>query len=266
MDPPRPALSRWPSRRVGFACAVLGALVVPRRAHAESVETSSEATAVVANPPEEEPSPWHVDLAIGTVVPMDIGGRVVIQGPERIFLSLGLGIMPDAYVDIINSTAEGLDLYHARQSRLIEDSLHDAITFRSALGWFPWADLGFFGSVGYAFQGLGGRSSPGEVVRAATNVDPPITGLVDVEVEANLHILTVDFGYKWFFQQNLFLQVGVGGEFTLAAHSSIEPEFGLRSFGPIERFTRAAEERLNDLLEDNVHHPTVTLLVGARGF
>jgi hypothetical protein len=207
-----------------------------------------------------------VDLALGTVIPMDIGGRVTLEGPARLHLSLGLGLMPEAYVDIINDTAENLNLYDDEKSRLIEDALYKSTTFRAALGWTPLADWGFYFAAGYAFQGLGGRSSPGEVVRAATEIDPPITGLVDLDVKANLHILTVDLGYKWFFYDHLFLQGALGGEFTLAADTSIEPEFGLRNVGLIDRFAQRAEDKLSDILTSNLHHPTLTLLVGARGF
>ncbi len=254
------------------ALALLSASV-----HAPAAEPTAPETATTAAAPtssaqsyaagsQGEPSPWHLDIAVGTVVPMDIGGRVTLEGPARIHLSVGLGLMPEAYVDIINDFAENLNLYDEAQARLIEDALYKSTTFRTALGWTPWADWGFFFDVGYAFQGLGGRSSPGEVVRVATDINPPITGLVDLDVQANLHILTVDLGYKWFFYRNLFLLGALGGEFTLAADTSIEPEFGLRNIGLIDRFTERAEDRLSDIITSNVHHPTLSLLIGARGF
>jgi hypothetical protein len=262
--------------RIACAAAALAFLLVGAQAGATEgrpEQPTQPAPATQVEPGTEnpavsdgEPSPWHVDLALGTVVPMDIGGRVVIEGPGRIHLSLGLGLMPEAYVDIINDTADNLNLYDEAKQRLIEDALYKATTLRAALGWTPWEEWGFYFAAGYAFQGLGGRSSPGEVVRAATEIDPPITGLVDLDVQANLHILTVDLGYKWFFHERLFLQGALGGEFTLAADTSIEPEFGLRSIGLIDRFTQRAEDELSDILTSNVHHPTITILVGARGF
>jgi hypothetical protein len=256
----------------GAALALCGVLGSGRGALAAEADSTPQgnptpAEAIAPNPtPGKEPSPWHLDVMVGTVIPMDVGGRFTLEGPYRIRLSLGAGIMPDSYVSVINSTAEELNLYREAQSRLIENALYRSTTLRAALGWIPWSEWGFFFDVGYAFQGLGGRSSPGEVVVAATDLEPPISGIVDLDVQANLHIMTVDLGYKWFFWENLFLQASLGGEFTMGATSRIEPEFGLRSTRLVDRFAGLAEDKLNNLLEDNVHHPTISILIGARGF
>ncbi len=197
---------------------------------------------------------------------MDVGGRITIGGPHRIQLSLGAGTIPDGYVDLITSTGETLDFLDESQAKLIEEGLYRATTLRAALGWTPWEEWGFYFDVGYAFQGFGGSTTVGDVIVAATGVDLPVVDLIGFDVELDLHVLTADVGYKWFVTDNLFLQGALGWESTLGASSRIAQDFGIRDIDIVDDFVSEAEEELNEIARDDIHHPTLTLLLGARGF
>ena len=158
MRPPRAGVSRavcvaaWVvvtlqgrSSAVADDCA-LG--LSPPRPPAASTERD------VASPAERTPTGdvrWGFDLVAGLMLPLSVGGTMILEMPYGLQLRLGGGVVPSPLIDGINDVGEAWALWTPDTASALSQLLVDSIVLEAALGIRPaWGPLEF--SVGYVLS------------------------------------------------------------------------------------------------------------------
>ncbi|MEZ4436417.1 MAG: hypothetical protein R3F65_28795 [bacterium] len=218
--------------------------------------------------PADAPFVWHLDAALVTDAPASLGAQVTATLPHRIRLGTSLGILPGAYVSLINAVATAAGWYTEDTAEVIDDALSRAVVWTVQLGWQPWDDSGFHVDLGYGLAALGGATSSGEALGAATGVPAPFAG-EDYDIDSTLHTLRLDFGWRFdLYADALYLDAAIGVLTTVAAETVVTPPPSDRPFGQAgrQRLADETETYLDDTYTTYVHSPTVTLGLGWRFF
>ena len=211
----------------------------------------------------------HLDLVAKTDVAIDVGGRVDLELPYRLRVGLSVGVLPAPYVDVINAVVVGLGGYDEVTAALIEATIKNSLIIHTDLGWRPFPKQGFFFNTGYQLATLGGGLSGAEVIEAAVGGDAPaVAELLDFDAAANVHMITVSLGWDFVIAKHLLLRPQLGGAFTVASKTTIEPDFSYPAIfnTAMNTFTGKSEAYLDDLFTSWVHTPTLGLHLGWRFF
>lgn len=211
----------------------------------------------------------NVTIQALTDAPIQVGVRVTAEGPYRLRVSTGVGVLPAAYVDVINATCTSAGWYDEVTASLISASLENALVWRTHLGWRPFARHGFQFEGGYALVALGGGVTGPELIEALTGQSVPedSAGERSFALRATVHQADVSAGWEWVIRGHLVLRADLGGAFTLAARTDVEPEFELQTRlgeAAVDAMEIEAETTLDETLVTWVHSPTVGLGVGWR--
>ncbi|MBT3219414.1 MAG: hypothetical protein HN348_10010 [Proteobacteria bacterium] len=242
-------------------------------------EESDEASGEVEAEPErkkckfkagsEAKKNFHVDLVAKTDVALDIGGRVDVELPYRLRLGFSAGVLPAPYVDVINAVVVALGGYDDVTAALIEATIKNSLIIHTDIGWRPFPKHGFYFNTGYQLATLGGGLSGAEVIEAAVGGDAPaVAELLDFDAAANLHMITVSVGWDIVIAKHFLIRPQLGGAFTVASKTTIEPDFSYPAIfsGVMDTFTGESEAYLDDLFTSWVHTPTIGLHLGWRFF
>ena len=203
-----------------------------------------------------------------TDVPIHVGGRLTVEGPARLRYSLSGGYLPPAYVGLINDVCVAADWYSEETASLVQATIENSLVIRNHVGWRPWEAHGFQFELGYGWVGLGGGLTGTEVIAAATGVD--VSGeLADdlaFTARASLHQLDVSAGWEWTIRKHFLLRADLGGAFTLASTTVIEPDFDVPRLAEpfVDELTAAGEDYLDETFTTYVHTPTVSAAAGWR--
>ena len=119
--------------------------------------------------------------------------------------------------------------------------------------------------VGYGLLALGGEASPEEVLVALIGIDPP--GDVgelgrSYTVGSLLHQADVELGWQWSVGERWTVRAALGGAFTFKSAATVEPDYEPAVPVLTEAFTTLAENELNDVYQQYVHLPVLSLSVG----
>ncbi len=212
--------------------------------------------------------PWHLDFTAGTQFPIDIAGRVTVEGPLRLQLSTSLGAMPGAYVDAINAVLVGFQVYSQADANLIAAAIKNSLVWRTQLGWRLLENWGFYFQLGYTLVALGGSLTGSEAITAATGKQPPNgESRVDVKAAAMLHMLGGEIGYQWKLPFGLLIRVAGGAQFTVASSTDLSaPSASSRAQQKFEPLLQAGEDYLNTTFKTYVHAPYISVQVGYAFF
>jgi hypothetical protein len=259
------------------ATLLILAMGIPSAAHAAQPGPPSQSP---ADPPTKNASSspaadFHTDLGLGTDFPLGVGGRLTVQLPGRWQLATSLGWLPPVYADAINATLIATESTTEAKAKLIKSALENAVSLRFNGGWKPWEDHGFYTSGGYGLFVFHGGVTSGAVVSAATGLPLPagLSEAAPIDVSGTLHQLQVETGWQWNLAPRLLLRTAIGGAFTIAAASKLEPStpvagvparlpstpIGVVSSSPTDLLLRAGEERINSKLESSFHAPLISV-------
>lgn len=208
---------------------------------------------------------WKLSVEAGTDFPLSVGARVAAEFPSRLRLSTSLGWLPRPYLRAINSVAVDAGAYDRPTADLIESGLQSAVVWRTHVGWRPFAGSGFYLDVGYGLLALGGEASPEEVLVALIGIDPP-GDIGDLgrsyTVGSLLHLADVELGWQWMVGERWTVRAALGGAFTFKSAATVEPDYEPAVPALTEAFTTLAENELNDVYQQYVHLPVLSLSVG----
>jgi hypothetical protein len=253
-------------RRLALARAlpVVGALLLaPSRAAHAAVPDAS-----LPPPPAPSAPRWHFALGVETDVPVDLAVRAEAETPFRLRLSTSVGFLPGAYVQALNGVLEGAGAYDAATGTLISSTLQSSLVWRTHLGVRPFSKLGLYGDVGYGLVALGGSASTSDVLSAVTGKQFPQTEGTSARafgINATLHMLDVEIGWTFDVADHVLLRVAIGGAFTLAAPTTVTPQFTPRAPAAVGQFTSEAATYLSNEMTSYVFTPVLTV-GGAYGF
>ncbi len=212
---------------------------------------------------------WHLAAETVTDVPLDVGVRVAAEAPGRVRLSTSLGILPGPYVDLINAGVEAFGGYNDQTAQLIKDSLSSSLVWRTHAGWRPLRRHGLTIDIGYGLVALGGGVSGEEVIMVATGHAPPPgenAPMRSYHVASVLHMIDAEIGWEWRLPHGLMLRTALGFAGTLAASTSVSPNYTPRDPRVVSMFTTAAASYLDDTYTSYVFAPVVTVGVAYRFF
>lgn len=178
------------------------------------------------NSEDEAPSAPFFDLALGTYVPLSIGGQASLELPGRLLLQLDVGWMPPAYGSAINGIVQAAGGYDAAIGQIVDSALEDAIVVRVSGGWRPFPSAGFEILGGYTHVSLSGSVSPQAV---ADVVGGDFAGQVasqlvtsNVDVSSQLHNFHVGLGWRWVAWDHLVIRASLGYTQTVGSATSVE--------------------------------------------
>lgn len=226
------------------------ALLAPTLAHAEIPET------------------LHLDLTAGTVLPLEVGGRMQLEMPGRVRVGVHAGWLPPDYVDLVHAISLAAGWYDELTAALISAALDDAALVGGDVSWRPLPKHGFFFGAGYQAALLGGGLTSAEVVEAvggasagrARGDDTP-----ELLASATVHQVTVQVGWEEAFLDRVVLRVALGGAFTVASSSTITPD-GRDPRQGAEAVYAAGADALDQTMTSYVHTPTIDVSLGYRFF
>ncbi len=211
-------------------------------------------------------SGWHLTGEALTVLPAYVGAKFHLEAPYRIRASIGAGVLPGAYVDLINAVVVAAGGYDEDTAKVIRSSLKTSMVLRFHVGWRPFRNYGFVVEAGYGLVALGGDVATEDLLAVVTGATPPRQPVArrDYDVTSTLHMVDVELSYRWVLGPGVVLRVGVGFAGTVAAQSKVTPRYTPILWSPVRTFTRAAEDYLDDTYTSYVFTPTVTVAVGWR--
>ncbi len=213
---------------------------------------------------------WHLAAEMLTDVPVQVGGALRVEGPKGLRLGTSLGVMPQAYVDLINDTALAFEWYDEPTAKLIETIMQNSLVSRTHVGWAPFEGWGFYAELGYGFVGLSGAAVGSELLTEAAGLSVPSTSRgSDLEFDASavLHMLDVEFGWQWaVWEEALWLRAAIGGAFTLSTSATVERKFEAPLGALWDEFEAGAEDYLVDTLSTYGHTGTLSIAAAYRFF
>jgi len=205
---------------------------------------------------------WRLYGEALTEVPIQVGGRVVVETPRRLRAGFSLGYLPGPYVDVINGLLVGSEVYSDETAHLIEVALRNSLLCRLHAGWRPVPDLGSYVELSYTWMGLGGGVSGEDAVARGIGGTPPTSGTgPEFNLDSSTHMLGVEAGYLWEWEGGLTLRAGMGMLVTVDANFTAEARGGEVGKEEIER---AAKDYLDGVFERWVHPPYIALAAGYR--
>ena len=218
----------------------------------------------VLAPPASAADAGHVDVGVLTDVPIMVGLGATYESPWRVRAEVDLGVLPDPYLKLINTTMTGFNVYSDDVATLIETIMRGALVVRGELGFRPFVDKNYVFSAGYLFAGLAGGTTDlslyddglSDAVRSDSD-----SFLTTLDATAKLHMLTVDAGHEWLLMEDrLVLRGSVGGAFTLSSTSEVTSDAATGNAIQEAARDKAVEEAeiyLDDTFQSYVHTPTV---------
>lgn len=213
---------------------------------------------------------WHLSAMVATNAPVDVGVRVDVEAPHRLRLSTSVGVMPEGYVSAINGLATAAGWYGDTEANLIQTALRSSIVWRTHLGWRPFPREGFTVMAGYGLVALGGGASAQELIAGVTGaMIPPGSGssMFQYRVRSVLHMVDVELGWEWrFLRERLVLHTALGFAGTVAARTTITPDYTPRAPQATAAFAAAGERYLDGLYTSYVFTPVLSIGLGYRFF
>ena len=207
-------------------------------------------------------------LDVYTAFPTDVGVRGLFEGPGRVRLSASVGLLPDGYLDAINTVAVDAGWYDDRTAEVIDTALDGAAVARVHLGWRPFPAHGFFAEAGYGWIGLGGGVTAADVIYADTGYDLSdyLGDALPFDASADLHRAEVALGWELVFVEHLLVRFDLGYSYTVSAETRIRHAFDVPFFleGSVEDLEENAEDELRRTLEEHVHTPIIGVGAGWR--
>ncbi len=199
-----------------------------------------------------------------TNAPVDIGGRVTIEAPFRVRLSMGFGAIPGAYVGLINDALATAGAYDGFVARSVDAAFNRGTSWRSQIGLRPFKNSGFYLDGGYAVITLQGRLSGSDVAAMAANFDVDTTGIDQgaYELETEVRMWAAEMGWQGQLNDGLVFGIGIGVLGTLSSKSLVRTSSEAGSSGPQGLATTAAVAFLDQQIETYGYLPTLTVRLG----
>lgn len=208
---------------------------------------------------------WLLSLEGVTNAPVDVGVRVTAQTPFGARLSSGFGVIPGAYLSLINNAVAGTGAYDDRTAGIVDGSFDGGTAWRTQIGFSPFERVGLYLDVGYALVNLSGSVYGDDVAPDGTKdlvVDGTAVRDAGYRVDTTMHLWLVELGWQGQIFDRMVLGMALGVMGTLSASTSAEPNFEQGRTAPVKRLSRQYTSEVDAVLEKYGYVPTLTLRLG----
>lgn len=199
------------------------------------------------------------DLSVGTHLPLSIGVDAQLELPLRFLVSLHLGWMPPAYVEMINATATAFGWYNEPMADLLAAAIQRSFVLRASVGWRPFEHEGFMFLFGYTLVTIGGGVTSAQAVQAVTGYEMDPRHSTDIDIQTVLHALHASVGWQWLLADHFLIRTAVGYVHTILSETSTDAGAAAEML-PMEE----AERLVDDVLQTHALSPEVHLTAGYR--
>lgn len=225
-----------------------------------------------AEPPSREQAPgpfgkkqrsdWTLALEAVTNAPVDIGARVTAETPFRLRVATGFGVVPDAYLGIVNGVVSGMGAYDDRTADIIDGAFDGGTVWRMQLGFRPFPRAGFYVDGGYALVRLSGSIDGSDV--SAPDVVVGGTSVRDAgyDLDTTVHMWLIEAGWQAYVLDRVVLGAALGVQGTIAADTDATPNFEQGRTAAGRSMSEQAVRDIDHVLETYGYVPTLTLRVG----
>jgi hypothetical protein len=213
-------------------------------------------------PAASDKEPWLLSLDAYTAVPVDIGARVSVETPFRLRASAAYGIVPGAYLGLVNSAVESTGAYDALVADVISASFEDGTVLRATVGYRPIG--GLYLDVGYAHVSLSGEFSASDIPPSASAVDIGATPFSEFgyTIDSTIHMGTAEVGYQLEPARHLLLAFGIGVMRAFDSESRVTANFASGRSAAATAVTDLAVAEYDERLEQYGIIPTLTVRAG----
>ena len=225
------------------------------------------AVAIAAAPARADVGGWQIVPTVGTDALLDVEAGVVVEAPFRLRISTAVGVMPHPYVEGIVDILDDVHHFKTPVGPLIDQVVSSPLVWRTMVGFRPWRAHGFYAMVGYGLIALGATGTPAQALDAADGqmLPPSDAGAFrELTASSTLHTLDVDLGWRWQLPHRFVIQAGLGGVFTVAASSTIVPDYVPKDPASTAMYTAEAAAYLDHIYTKYVYSPTIVVSLGYR--
>jgi hypothetical protein len=205
---------------------------------------------------------WLLSLEGVTNAPVDVGGRVTLETPFRLRLATGLGVIPGAYLGLVNDAVASMGAYDDRTAGIIDGSFDGGSVWRSQVGFRPFPSAGFYVDAGYALVNLSGSVYGSDVSAPDVVVDGTSVRDAGYAVHTTVHMWLVEMGWNAQIRQRLILGAALGVMGTFSSHTDAEPNFRQGNTAVARSLSSEATQTIDETLERYGYVPTLTLRIG----
>lgn len=243
-------------------------LDAPRRERIASPARERDVDLEVTSDGSSLASPWapsgsllgdfHLEITLGTVFPLAVGGGVRLEHRSGLFFDAWAGAAPSGYAALWGDAAGAYGVETGPRGLLV-GVLDGAAVMRLGVGVRPVADLGLELSVGYSLL-YGAPTLSRATLEAATGQSLRPAGS-QIGVMLAVHALHFELGYGLVLFEHLLLRATVGGALAVGADFRVGVPAEMRTpGGPVEDVERG----IASSIPGRVFVPTARLEVGAR--
>jgi hypothetical protein len=221
-----------------------------------------------APPPGPRARSVAFDLSVGTQVPILIGGQVTLD-VHRFLLQGEIGVLPTAYVNVVNGVLVSSGAYDQATAALVKSALGNSLVVRLSAGVRPFADHGLEIVGGYTLASVHGGVSARQTIETVTGTTLPAElGDAEVPISSTIHSVHLQLGWRWVLADHLVIRASVGYLQSVASSSHV----GMPEGVPVNAITTAALARVNGAVDElldktyktYVKTPVVGLSLGYR--
>jgi len=200
-----------------------------------------------------------LSVSAGTEVPLAVGAAVGYRPIAPLEVRVFAGVMPGAYVDLVNAVVVGLGGYDDNTAELVASALKSAFVLHLTAEWTPFVERGWTVGAGYAFAGLGGGAAASDIVAVAVGQSVGVSVGPNIDITSAIHMLTVSTGWQWRVEGQWLLRAQLGFAATVAAHTTAQAD----PDGPLGRaLADAGAAYLDDVYTSYVFTPYAEVSVG----
>lgn len=202
-------------------------------------------------------------------LPLHAGAAFWFGLPSGWIAGTSLGQMPRAYVDLINTASIQLGGMDSETAEVVEHALAESLVWRARTGWQRAGAEAFYAVLGYSLITLGGGAKGESLLRLATeNPNDEFTEALSYDLASTLHLVDIEVGWTWTFDETYTLRVGAGFIATVTSHTTVTPSLAPSGDAGerLKAFTDAVAARLDATYQASVFSPTFSLALGWRLF
>lgn len=211
----------------------------------------------------------HLGLSAGAQFPVSADVQLEIEGPGRLRIYGGAGLVPSQFLDAVNRAFVSFGAYRPELGNFVLGHVEDTRVLHAGAGWRPFSRSGFFLQGGYtqvlfsasaSGQELISSFAPSSVKASALRISVPSVG-----VTTSLDMAELQAGWEWSLGP-MFLRGSVGGDVALRSRTQVYllgAEGEHQGAGPLGD---VAADAIDQALERYARAPFVGFQLGFRLF